>query len=125
MITERGAQPMGKQSINSMRQEWGPLFGSGVRFMVPRSRALGLLALVSAFAISNAAAAADIYAGPTRSYKTLASAVSAAHSGDRILLDAGTYTDDTVVTNVALTIEGLGAGAVFHITSPIGNRKGI
>src|SRR5690349_10950922 len=125
MVTNVGAMPMGTQSDHSVRQERVSRLGLGVHFMVRRSRALHVFALFSVFAFSHAALAADIYAGPTRTYKTLASAVSAAQSGDRILLDAGTYTDDTAVTNVPLTIEGLGAGAVLHITQPIGNRKGI
>jgi hypothetical protein len=69
--------------------------------------------------------AADILVGPARSTKTLASAVAAARAGDRILLDAGTYFDDTANVLVPLTIEGVGAGATLAVTKPISNGKGI
>jgi hypothetical protein len=71
------------------------------------------------------ARAADINVGPDRSYKTLGAAVAAAKAGDRILLDAGTYTDTTAITSVPLTIEGAGAGAILRMTAPLPNRKGI
>ncbi|MHB1207757.1 MAG: hypothetical protein ACYCZX_19495, partial [Rhodospirillaceae bacterium] len=71
------------------------------------------------------ARAADINVGPARTYKTLAAGVSAAKAGDRILLDAGTYTDNTATTSVPLTIEGLGAGAVLRATALLPNHKGI
>jgi hypothetical protein len=83
-----------------------------------------LAALCVAFACAQAQAA-DINVGPARTYKTLAAGVSAAKAGDRILLDAGTYTDNTAITAVPLTIEGLGAGAILRATVLLPNRKGI
>ncbi len=71
------------------------------------------------------AAAADITVGPARAYRTLAAGVAAAEAGDRILLEPGVYTDDTVTTTVALTIEGLGGGAVLRASKPLANRKGL
>lgn len=74
---------------------------------------------------STAASAADVRVGPAQAYKTLAAGVAAAAAGDRVLLDAGTYTDDTTLVNKPLTIEGAGAGAMLNITKPIANGKGI
>lgn len=77
------------------------------------------------FGASLSAHAADLRVGPAQTYKTLAAGVAAAAAGDRLLLDAGTYTDDTALVNKPLTIEGTGAGAVLSITKPIANGKGI
>lgn len=71
------------------------------------------------------ASAADINVGLSRTYKTLAAGVAAANAGDRILLDAGTYVDNTAITAVPLTIEGQGAGAILHMSGNLPNRKGI
>ena len=83
--------------------------------------------ILSAFVIGAAqtASAADILVGPTRTTKTLASAVAGAKAGDRVLLDAGTYIDDVANVNVPLTIEGTGNGATLSITKQISNGKGI
>jgi hypothetical protein len=75
--------------------------------------------------VAQPSAAADINVGKGQPYATLAAAVSSAKAGDRILLEAGTYIDDTAITSVPLTIEGLEGGAVLTITKPIGNRKAI
>lgn len=85
-------------------------------------------ALVAALACSvvcGQAFAGDVNVGPSRTYKTLAAGVAAARAGDRILLDAGTYTDNTAITSVPLTIEGDGTGAVLRATGVLANRKGI
>ncbi len=74
---------------------------------------------------AGAAHAADILVGPTRLTKTLAAAVTSAKAGDRVLLDAGTYLDDTATVNVPLTIEGAGGGATLSMTKNIANGKGI
>ncbi len=71
------------------------------------------------------ALAGDINVGPTRAYKTLAAGVAAARTGDRVLLDAGVYINDTAVTSVPLTIEGVGPGVTLRAISPIANQKGI
>jgi hypothetical protein len=80
---------------------------------------------VAVLAFAAQAQAADINVGPARTYKTLAAGVAAALAGDRILLDAGTYTDNAAATSVPLTIEGLGAGAILRATVALPNRKGI
>jgi hypothetical protein len=91
-----------------------------------RHRILFSVLLSSAFlGAAGAANAADILVGPARATKTLASAVAIAKAGDRILLDAGTYVDDTAHILIPLTIEGAGAGATLSITKPISNGKGI
>lgn len=84
-------------------------------------------AILSAVVVSAAGAAnaADVLVGPTRAFKTLAAGVANAQPGDRVLLDAGTYFDDSAIVNVPLTIEGAGAGATLSITKPISNGKGI
>ncbi len=88
------------------------------------ARAL-LLSCLTALAAVPEVNAADILVGPARNIKTLAAGVATARSGDRILLDAGTYTDDVANVAVPVTIEGQGAGAVLRVTQPIANRKGI
>ena len=87
-------------------------------------RVAGALVLLVALA-SAAAEAADINVGPTRTYKTLADGVNAAKAGDRVLLDAGTYNDNTAITSVPLTIEGAGGGATLHATANLANHKGL
>jgi hypothetical protein len=85
-----------------------------------------LSALFGSLALSvGTANAADILVGPTRAAKTLASGVALAQAGDRIILDAGTYVDNTASIVIPLTIEGAGAGATLSITKPISNGKGI
>ncbi|MGE4063741.1 MAG: hypothetical protein AB7E79_10290 [Rhodospirillaceae bacterium] len=88
---------------------------------------LRLAALSTTFLVcaAGAANAADILVGPTRTVKSLAAGVAAARAGDRVLLDAGTYLNDTAIVNVPITIEGAGTGATLSITAPIGNGKGI
>ena len=87
--------------------------------------AIGITALLAAVCGGTASHAADIYVGPTRSYTTLASAVAVAQANDRLLLDAGVYQDQSATISVPLTIEGLGTGAIFRITTPLSNHKGI
>lgn len=89
-----------------------------------RSPGVLALALSSSFLCAGAGAA-DINVGPARTFKTLAAGVAAAQAGDRILLDAGTYTDTTATTAVPLTIEGAGAGATLRMTAALANHKGI
>jgi hypothetical protein len=57
--------------------------------------------------------------------KTLADAVTRARAGDRIVLDAGVYTDDAAVIMIPLTIEGAGGVATLEATRNIRNGKGI
>ncbi len=75
--------------------------------------------------ISASANAADVNVGPGRTYQTLAAGVAAAKAGDRVLLDAGTYMDDTAIISVPLTIEGQGAGATLRMSTLLANHKGI
>jgi hypothetical protein len=64
--------------------------------------------------------------GPGQTYLTLASAVSAAHSGDTIQLAPGTYTDDIPSEiSINLTIEAIGGFAHLLATQAISNGKGI
>lgn len=50
--------------------------------------------------------------GATESYKTISSAVTAAHSGDTIRIDAGNYSAHDVMLNKDLTITAAGNGPV-------------
>lgn len=84
-----------------------------------------IYAALAALAATADAQAADVHVGPSRAYTTLRAGVAAAAPHDRILLDAGVYTDDTAVVDKPLTIEGTGAGATLRVTAPIVNRKGI
>lgn len=86
-----------------------------------------LLAVSSLFCVlaAHQALAADVNVGPSRTYKTLAAGVAAAKAGDRVLLDAGTYVDNTASTFVPLTIEGDGAGVTLRMTANLPNHKGI
>ncbi len=95
---------------------------SSIRF----TRRFGAASLVmSTILAASAASAADVRVGPTQTYKTLAAGVAAAAAGDRVLLDAGTYSDDAAIVSKPLTIEGAGAGATLQATRPISNGKGI
>ena len=87
-------------------------------------RVVSLLAL-SLAVFSAPVFAADINVGPGRTYKTLAAGVAAAKAGDRVLLDAGTYTDNTATIAVPLTIEGQGSGAILRMSAFLANHKGI
>lgn len=73
--------------------------------------------------ISAPVLAADINVGPGRIHKTLAAA-AAAKAGDRILLDAGTYTDNAATIAVPLTIEGQGSGATWPMSALLPDHKG-
>ena len=70
---------------------------------------------------------AILLVGPTEPFKLPSQAAAAAHNGDTIEIDAGTYTDDVATfTANRLTIEGVGGRAVIDDTGmAIPNRKGI
>jgi hypothetical protein len=72
--------------------------------------------------------------GPTRQYKTIASAVTAAQEGGTIEIDAGVYSNQTItISKNNLTLRGIGGyahlkwatGDYLNNTSTIPNRKGI
>jgi len=75
--------------------------------------------------VSTSASAKDINVGPLQNHKTMASAVSAAQAGDRILIEPGIYVNDTATVSTSITIEGKAAGVILRATSPLANRKGI
>src|SRR4051812_21736567 len=62
------------------------------------------------FLVSVVAAAADLHVGPGRDWPELQDAVDAAVSGDRILVDAGTWGPVTV--DVDVEIVGIGAAVI-------------
>jgi hypothetical protein len=75
---------------------------------------------------------AVLHVGPTETYKLPSQAAAAAHDGDTVLIDAGTYKGDVAVWKANnLTITGVdrgGAGARAKIDDTgvaIANRKGI
>ena len=63
--------------------------------------------------------------GAGEEFSSLSAAVAAAHNGDVILVNAGTYTNDFATVNAAITIEGVGGRANFVATVPPTNFKGI
>jgi hypothetical protein len=80
------------------------------------------------YALSAASAtAADLSVGLDKPFHTVCSAVAvAAQSGDRILVDAGIYTDDTcLITKSHLDLIAMGGVAVMVATKNIGNGKAI
>ena len=75
---------------------------------------------------STVAGAATLRVGPSRSHKTVASAVAAAKANDVIEIDPGEYVDDTANISVPLTIRGVGATRPhLRATKNIANGKGI
>lgn len=63
--------------------------------------------------------------GSGKTYATLAAAIAASSSGDRIEVYPGIYTDDFVAINVNLTIVGIGQMPQFVGTIDIPNGKGM
>jgi hypothetical protein len=80
----------------------------------------------AALLLSAQARAADLQVGPDKQYKTVCSAVSAHHPGDRILVDTGWYFDDTCqVNNGPLALVAVGGVVNLQATKNIPNGKGI
>lgn len=92
--------------------------------MLKISLAAAAVAVTSVAALSPAFAS-TLYVGPARHLHTLAAGVAAAKTGDTIILDQGTYTNQWATVSVPLTIIGAGAGAVLQVNQPISNHKGI
>jgi hypothetical protein len=63
--------------------------------------------------------------GPGQRYSTIAAAVAAAHDGDTIQVQAGTYLNDFAVINTKVTLEGIGGMVNMVATAPIPNGKAI
>jgi hypothetical protein len=76
-------------------------------------------------AIAPNATAATLTVGTGKQYRTLASAVAAAHDGDVIQVQAGTYTNDFTTVGKKISIVGVGGMARLVATTTIGNGKGI
>ncbi len=66
-----------------------------------------------------------ISVGVGKAFSTIAGAVNAAKSGDVILVDAGTYTNDFVVNHVSITLVAVGGRVTMNATVPPPNWKGI
>jgi nitrous oxidase accessory protein NosD len=58
--------------------------------------------------ISSTASAATLKVGPKEKYKTIQKAVNAAHEGDTIIVNSGTYREDVNITKSDLTFLGKG-----------------
>jgi len=56
--------------------------------------------------VSSTASAATLKVGPNEKYKTIQKAVNAAHEGDTIIVNSGTYREDVNITKSDLTILG-------------------
>ena len=63
--------------------------------------------------------------GSGEQYATIAQAVGAAHDGDTILVDAGTYTNDFATLSAKITMIGVGGMVNMVATIPPSNLKGI
>jgi Ca2+-binding RTX toxin-like protein len=63
--------------------------------------------------------------GAGKQYATLAAAVAAAHDGDTIQVQAGTYTNDFATINNKISIVGVGGMVHLVATQPIPNGKAI
>jgi len=73
--------------------------------------------------ISSAASAATLKVGPKEKYKTIQKAVNAAHEGDTIIVNSGTYRENVNITKSSLTILGKGYPKVdgfTDLTDPYG-----
>ena len=82
------------------------------------------LAVMSLVLWRTPAEATVLNVGAGQTYGTIADAVAAASAGDTIDVHAGTYTDQSAIINVPLTIQGVGGMPVFTATTDIGNGKG-
>ena len=85
---------------------------------------LACLAVISLVLYRTPAEATVLNVGAGQTYGTIADAVGAAAAGDTIDVHAGTYTDQSAIINVPLTIQGVGGVPVFVATTNISNGKG-
>lgn len=86
-------------------------------------RNLLLLALAVAAGASRPAAGAVLDVGVGQAYATIGAAVAAAQAGDTIDIFGGTYTDQSAIINVPLTIQGVDGTPVFTATTDLSNGK--
>src|SRR3954452_16044560 len=63
--------------------------------------------------------------GSGKQYSTIAAVVTAAHNGDTINVDAGTYTNDYASINKNITLQGVGGTVKLTSSGFIPNGKGI
>jgi hypothetical protein len=85
---------------------------------------LACLAVISLVLYHPPAEATVLNVGAGQTYGTIADAVAAASAGDTIDVHTGTYTDQSAIINVPLTIQGVGGMPVFTATTNISNGKG-
>lgn len=69
--------------------------------------------------------AANLQVGTDKPFKSVGAAIKASKSGDTILVDSGTYSDDFAVINHRLTLRGVNGKAHLVATNPIPNGKAI
>ena len=81
----------------------------------PATRRIQLICLVllATLAAGTSAHAATLTVGPGRAYATPSAAAKAAHPGDTVQIEPGTYRDCAVWRANRLTIEGTGPGVVL------------
>src|SRR5262249_39431614 len=63
-----------------------------------------------------------ITVGSGMQFATIKAAVAAAHDGDTVLVQAGTYVNDFAVVNSKLTMLGVGGMVHMVATTPVGKR---
>jgi hypothetical protein len=69
--------------------------------------------------------AATLNVGPGEEYHTIKAAVAAAHDGDTLAVQAGTYTNDYAEIAVKITLQAIGGRVLMQSHGNIPNQKGI
>jgi MYXO-CTERM domain-containing protein len=79
-----------------------------------RARILFLSAVL--LLVASPASAATLHVGTGMTYTSIAAAAAAAHDGDTIAIEAGTYHEEVVFTANGLTIQSVGGEVVIDMT---------
>ena len=86
---------------------------------------LRLCLVVLALFLAIPAHADTLSVGSGRAYETIAAAVAAAHDGDTIAVDAGTYSNDFAEIGKKITLTAIGGFAHLRASGLVPNRKAI
>jgi nitrous oxidase accessory protein NosD len=74
---------------------------------------ISIVLILCLIIISSTASAATLKVGSKEKYKTIQNAVNAAHEGDTIIVNSGTYRENVHITKNSLTILGKGYPKVY------------
>ena len=94
------------------------------KYLLSSSRWAGVAGLMAGL-FATELSAATLTVGPGQTYKTIASAVAAAHNGDTVNVTAGLYVNDYPVINTNITLQAVGGMARIQSIGFIPNEKGI